>query len=170
MPATYEPISTVTLGTAAASITLNSIPGTYTDLRLVFNIVDTGGLPGSVNLTINGSSSSVYSITRMYGTGSGVNSNRATSASSMRIDSGSTSSSSGKPNFYTLDFLRYAGSQYKTVLVQESADWNGSGYVGRMVGLFQSTSAITSLTVTIASGGGNMAVGTSMTLYGIKGA
>jgi hypothetical protein len=35
MPATYEPIATTTLGTAAAFITFSSIPATYTDLRLV---------------------------------------------------------------------------------------------------------------------------------------
>ena len=35
MPATYEPIATTTLGSAAASITFSSIAGTYTDLRLV---------------------------------------------------------------------------------------------------------------------------------------
>ena len=35
MPATYEPIATTTLGSAATNITFSSIPATYTDLRLV---------------------------------------------------------------------------------------------------------------------------------------
>jgi hypothetical protein len=35
MPATYEPIATTTLGTAAATITFSSIPATYSDLMQI---------------------------------------------------------------------------------------------------------------------------------------
>ena len=34
--ATYEPIATTTLGSAASTITFSSISGSYTDLILVF--------------------------------------------------------------------------------------------------------------------------------------
>ena len=36
MPATYDVISTQTLGTAAATVTFSSIPQTYTDVVWVF--------------------------------------------------------------------------------------------------------------------------------------
>ena len=40
--ATYEPIATQTLASAAASITFSSIAATYTDLRLVLTCTTKG--------------------------------------------------------------------------------------------------------------------------------
>ena len=69
---------------------------------------------------------------------------------------------------YTIDIFSYAGSTYKTMLNSLSNDLNGSGKVISEVGLWRSTAAITSLTLTADST--SMAANTTLTLYGVKSA
>ena len=69
----------------------------------------------------------------------------------------------------TLDIFSYAGSTFKTMFVEETADINGSGGLNRRVGLYRSTSAITSINF-FAQGVANFAIGSTFTLYGIKNA
>jgi hypothetical protein len=68
----------------------------------------------------------------------------------------------------TMDILSYRGSTFKTSLNTATNDKNGSGIVLRNVGLWRSTSAITSITLLDTyGGGGQFDVGTTATLYGI---
>jgi hypothetical protein len=60
----------------------------------------------------------------------------------------------------------YAGSTFKSCLVERNADFNGSGQVARQVGLWRSTSAITSISLFDPFGNG-YGTGTIATLYGI---
>jgi len=161
MPATYEPIATTTLGSAASTITFSSIPSTYTDLRII--IVFTGAylkMP-----TINSNTSSVYSATFLFGSGSSATSIRYSSSSPNSIDF--VAGGSPNPALVQFDFFSYTGSTNKTFLIKEDGDQNGSGYINAMVGLYASYSAITSITLTSQ---GNMGIGTIATLYGIKNA
>jgi hypothetical protein len=64
-----------------------------------------------------------------------------------------------------MDFFSYAGSTNKTVLIEISQDYNGSGVVQRSVALFRDTAAITRLDLTAV--GTTFAIGTTATLYGI---
>jgi hypothetical protein len=151
---TYEPIATTTLGSAA------SISSAYTDLRVVVVGTTTSGT--DVRLRFNSDSGTNYSITALYRNGTTATSNRATSASAIDVNSfiagmGST------PKMYSIDIFSYAGSTYKTALCTASEDNNGSGYVDRRVGLWRSTSAITTITMS----GATYATGTTATLYGI---
>lgn len=168
MPVTYEPIATTTLGTAAATITLSSIPGTYTDLRIVFNGNLSGGT-GILYIRPLASTSAIYSQTYMVGNGSSASSNSTTSKtywSFSEFDSMSTTI----PVFVTTDIFNYANTSInKTALITGSFDKNGTGVVTRSVGLFRSTSAITSIRFANDTGN-NFAVGTTVTLYGIKAA
>ena len=167
MPATYEPIATTTLGSAAATITFSSIPGTYTDLRLVY--VGTNTVGGNyVGITLNGSTSSIYSYTRLLGSGSAASSFRQTSQTEFRFIAQFNGQSTTIPTMGITDIFSYAGSSNKTLLHENSNDQNGAGDVIRYAGLFQSTSAITSVTLTASAG--NHAIGTTATLYGIKAA
>ena len=160
--ATYEPIATQTLASAAASITFSSIAASWTDLRLVFlNISTTGNNICSVRL--NADSATNYSYTSIYGNGTTATSTAATSQT--QIDQVSSGSNVSYPQLWTLDLFSYAGSTYKTSLATSSNDRNGSGYTERTVYLWRSTAAITSLVITSAIN--NMGIGTTATLYGI---
>jgi len=162
MPATYEPIATTTLSSTATSITFNNIPGTYTDLRLVF--IPIGSASMNVDMRFNNDSTTLYSNTVIYGDGSAANSSRAVSQSRIRLTDYVNVSST--PTLHIIDIFSYAGSTNKTCLIEQSMDNNGSGIVARYVGLYRSTSAITRIDL-LNLVSTNFAVGTTATLYGI---
>ena len=160
MTATYEKIATTTLGSDQASTTFSTISGSYTDLVLIASI------KGSINdqsvlIEFNSDTGSNYSQTLIYGTGSATGSQRQTSQTSMRIGSGNSNT-----NFdtYIANVQNYSNSTtYKTVISREAS----SGIVvTATVGLWRSTSAITS--ILIKRGSGNIATGSTFTIYGIK--
>lgn len=164
MAITYEPITTTTLSTATASITFNSIPATYTDLILVFN----GGLDPAANelsLRFNGSSSNIYSYTRLQGNGSSATSARFTNTNYMHIGSPGNSLVIGNSINHIMNYANT--TTYKTLLSR-------SNFTNRelmaTVGLFSSTSAITSLTLANSDSNQFLSSGSSLTLYGIKSA
>lgn len=162
MPATYEPIATTTLGSAAASITFSSIAASWTDLRLVLTATASGG---TKFLKFN-SSSTGYSNTWILGDGSSATSGQSTSYP--RLDLNSQDTGDSTPSLDTVDIFSYAGSTFKTCLMTSSHDENGSGQVMRQVGLWSNTSAITSIELSVA--GNTWSIGTTATLYGIKNA
>ena len=168
MPATYEPIATTTLGSAASSITFSSISSAYTDLRLVVVTPSLGG--DDVGIRINSDSGSNYSSTYLGGQGSVASSGRETSVTFIRLNA-PIGPSYGQVALSTVDLFSYAGSTNKTVLATGSGDNNGSGLVSRTVGLWRNTSAITSITIAdvylTAWQNANLPAGTTATLYGI---
>jgi hypothetical protein len=161
MPITYENIATTTLSSASSTITFSSIPSTFTDLRLV--VTFTGAwlkMP-----TINSDTGANYSATYLFGSGSSVTSVRSPNSSPSSIDL--LAGGAPNPALVEFDFLGYQGSTNKTFLIRESGDQNGSGYLSTEVATYASNSAITSITITSQ---GNMGIGTTATLYGIKNA
>jgi hypothetical protein len=160
MPATYEPIATTTLGSAASTISFNSIGSGYTDLRLIV----VGNISGTVDVhfRINGDSSSLYSETVLYGDGSSAQSFRLTGATQWELR---PTWSATQPLFFDINLFNYRGSTNKTALIAYANDRNGTGEVNRQVNLYRSTSAITSLS--IFPNGANWSTGTTATLYGI---
>lgn len=161
MPATYEKIATTTLSSAASSVDFNSIGSGYTDLRLVLVTQNTSG--GNLTMRFNSDTSSSYSVTTLFGTGSSALSERTTSATSLRV--GAAAASSTTWHLFEIDIFSYAGSTNKTELTTANLDNNGSGSVRKTVGLWRNTSAITSISLTYDSG--NHSIGTTATLYGI---
>ena len=162
MTVTYDSIATTTLGSAAASITFSSIPGTFTDLRLVCVFTTADILP---SFRFNSDTGSNYSTTQLYGNGTSAVSGRNTSATSLYNDTGTSSAT--VPGLIELDVFSYAGSTNKSSLIAVSTDKNGSGSTLRSVGLWRNTSAITSIIVRDFFGA-NLGAGTTATLYGIK--
>ena len=168
MPSTYEPIATTTLGTATASVTFSSIASTYTDLRVVF--VGTTTADGeTLYYRFNSDSGSNYSITQLYGTGSSAASRRLTGATQLSTTF-AYSLSDTTPQMITFDVFSYANSTtHKTTLGNHAGDNNGVGGVDLTVGLWRSTSAITSIYM-FAAGGTTFKSGSTFVLYGIKNA
>jgi len=161
--ATYTPIATQTLGSAAASITFSSIPSTYTDLRLV--LTSTTSAADTWILQFNGDTANNYSATVLDGNGTTAASSNNTSQASIRLFFAGTTSTT-VPETLSVDVFSYAGSTNKTLLATSSTDQNGSGTVELCAGLWRSTAAITQVTLKLL-GGNNFATGSIATIWGI---
>lgn len=167
--ATYEPIATTTIsGSAVTSVTFSSL-GSYTDIVAIIGNLTTSTASASLFLRFNSDTGTNYSHTRIEGEGSAASSNRATSQARMQIAFPYQGTSTSIPSFCRAHIFNYGGSTNKTVLAEGSSDQNGVGDVGRYVGLWRSTAAITSITFDLGGGNGIKA-GSMFTLYGIKAA
>lgn len=174
MAATYDVISKQTLTSTAATVTLSSIPATYTDLVLVTQsrASTTGTYDTDIGIYFNGDTSSVYSRTGVYGNGSSAYSFRATAEGAVfaaihPLSSG-TADVWGIANWNIMNYSQT--STYKTFFVRSSCNGASSDDVRALVGLWRGTPvAITSLSLILASGG-SFAIGSTFTLYGIKAA
>lgn len=166
MPATYEPIASTTLGAAANNITFNSIPSTYTDLKVV--LVGTTASASNPGLQFNSDTTSNYSGIFISGLGSSNNSTSTISLSYIYLQSQQAMSNTISSGI-NIDIFSYTGSTNKTCLISTFTDLNGSGAVEVGIGLWRNTSAITSIRL-FPIGGANFNSGTIATLYGIKAA
>jgi hypothetical protein len=164
MPAgnTYESIATQTLGSAAASVSFTSIPGTYTDLVLVGSPKYTSS-GDYLKVTYNSDTGSNYSITYVLGNGSSASSGRESSTTSMNVMYMTQTTNFG---VLKIDVQNYSNATtYKTALFHSD---DASTQTQRVVGLWRSTSAITSITLTCGSN--TMTTGSTFSLYGIASA
>lgn len=162
MPAgpTYEPITTTTVSSAVSSVTFTNVSQSYTDLVIVFN----GTLSSADNNSIefnNENQNQLYSVTRLYGNGSTVGSNRSSAQNSMQIGEMAT-----VPSTDIIQIFNYSGTTSSKVVI--SSGRNTSGFLKNTIGLFRSNSAIT--TIKIMTSGANYQVGSTFTIYGIKAA
>jgi hypothetical protein len=162
MPSTYEKIDTTTLGTAVASVTLSTIPATYTDLVLVIN----GGFSAldQLNLQFNSDTTSNYSFTFLRGDGSSATSSRGSSQTEIAIGNLTT----GIDSVNITQIQNYANTTtFKTILNRSNY---AAGRAQATVGLWRkSPEAITAIKV-FKNGAGTFNVGSTFTLYGIKAA
>jgi hypothetical protein len=169
MASTYEKIATTTLGSAAASVTFSSISGSYTDLVLVINNFFASSSTPYISLQFNSDTTSNYSSTLLEGTGSSASSNRFTADSLMYFGYNTASSTTPSNGMAVMNIMNYSNATtYKTVLGRVGI-LNGSfPGTSTTVGLWRSTSAITS--VLVKQNVGNLNSGCVFTLYGIKAA
>jgi hypothetical protein len=161
MPAgkTYTPIASTTMTTASPSITFSNISGSYTDLRLICTLQNINA--NSPYLRFNGDTSSNYSQTYLEGNGSTAVSARGANQTFGYIN---LNSDPGNNGFIIVDIMNYANTTtFKTYLANAS---NAGNAVDVVVGTWRSTSAISTILIA-SSNGGNYAVGSKATLYGI---
>ena len=167
MALTYEPIASITLGSAVSSVSFSSISGSYTDLVLVCSQTAATATMDT-RVTYNSDTAANYSATRLMGDGTSATSNRSTNRSWIDLNYvGGLATTS--PTTSILQIMNYSNTTtYKTSLLR--ANELGSTYQGTeaIVGMWRSTSAITRLDLTTS--GGNWAIGSTFTLYGIKAA
>jgi len=167
-----DPISGITLSSAQSSVTFSSIPQTYTHLQIRGIGGVTGGTTGTYDMAIffNGTTSNNgnFSQHRLYGNGSSVSSDYYSGYIVSGRFSFNTDANSGIFGSTVIDILDYANvNKYKTVRTLTGVDSNGAGIVGLTSGLWQSTSAITSITLNDGFGGANWHQYSSFALYGI---
>ena len=161
---TYVALKTSTVtGSAVSSVTIDNIPGGYTDLVLVAQPLKTLSGGGTMRVQFNGDTSSVYSGTVMYQENNTTWSDRAANANYARIGFWNGNSAG---NTVVAHFQNYANTNvHKTFLLRTG---NASAIVGAGVQLWRSTAAITSMY--IYNDGGNFDVGSTFTVYGIANA
>ncbi len=172
--ATYEPLSSTTLSSTQSSIDFTSISSSYTDLVISLYCQNAAATSGTRTglLKINSDSGTNYSYLYFMGDGTTVSTTR-TSTYSGGIFYGDVPRNGTGANifgFARISFFNYAGSTQKSVIAECSVDMAGlggagGGYVQRTIGLWRSTSAITS--ISLLAGGEGFASGTRATLYGI---
>lgn len=167
--ATYDLISEQVLGSSSATVTFNSIAGTYKDLCLEFignaTVNDTG-----VYFRLNNDSATNYSWTELWGangTSTGI-SGRGTTVAQGHLggQSRGLNADTNYPSAITASFQSYANtSVYKTVLSRSNMVASNYFEVGTTVSLWRSTSAVTRIDVIALANA--FATGTTCRLWGI---
>jgi hypothetical protein len=173
--ANMELITSVTVGSGgAASVTLpatGTIPQTYTDLKLVMSVRDSGsGTEQNMKVSFNGVGGTSYSSKLLYGSGSGAASYSSSSAAFLEHQyanaSGSTANTFSNNEIY---IPNYTSSNYKSVSVDTVVETNATASsMGLSAGLFSNTGAITTINLAPFSGSNTFLEGSTFYLYGIS--
>lgn len=160
----YVALQTYTVDSGGAtSITFSSIPQNYTHLQIrAFSIASTGGTSAQIEFNGVTQPNSAYYTHYVRGSGSAAQAGATASQSNFPdFQGGSTS-----PGAAILDILDYSSTtKYKTSRQISGYDANGSGYIALTSNLWQSTAAITSITIRYTT----ISQYTSFALYGIAG-
>lgn len=162
----FESIATVNVGAGGPyTITFSSIPSTYKHLQV--RAIAKFSSADNMIIRMNSDTGNNYAYHYLFGSGSAASSSGGSSANSIiaTYDPSATSTYAG----IVLDILDYANtSKYKTTRMLTGIDTNGGGNVALYSGLWQSTSAISTLTFTTYNAN-NMSQYSSFALYGVKG-
>lgn len=172
MANTYTLISSYTASGSPTSFSFNSIPSTYTDLKLVMSLRGSrAAFYSNISVLVNGSSSAIYNYKWLYdSSGSVTNFSYAGDTELGQYVNGANSSGNlfGSLEMY---FANYNSANYKALTVDNIVmDANSSRFMVMESESAQTTSAITSLTIN--GSGNNYTFATSSTayLYGVSNA
>ena len=160
----FDLLETTTLTSSASSVTFSGL-GAYSGYKsLQIRTVISADFSGSIWLRANSDTGSNYAWHRLQGNGSSAASQSATTQSKMEIHYVyGLGWSAGV--YDLLDFS--STSKYKTFRgLGGVAD--ATSVIRLMSGLWQNTSAVTSLTISPPDGGYNLLTGSRFSLYGVK--
>lgn len=161
-------ISTTTVSTPVASITLSSLPQTYTDLLIVVSPrSDSASTALNLLMQFNGDTGANYAYKYLRGSGATVGVGGGTGQTSILANSvvpGSTATANTFGNI-TYTIPNYAGSLSKMVLNNGVSENNAAtSYQTLNGGAWTSTAAITSIAFTTT---GNFVANTVVSVYGV---
>lgn len=170
MPLTYQFIAGNTLSTSSTSVTFSSIPQTYTDLVLRVSNALNGGGPANYWVRYSGNTSAVYSA---FGFRAFQNPPDTISSPNQTELFAGWMPGTGYPNARSNNEIYipdYTAARRKQAWINNQCSQNtataGEWYVAGIATDFNTSSAITSLTIGVSNPG--FASGSSFYLYGIK--
>lgn len=166
---TYVALDKITVGSNTPSVSFTSIPSTYTDLVLVVNAGMATADVSSLHIRVgNGSvdTGSNYSSTDLMGDGTSATSGRTSNETFIRILGRGTTLPNTITNNSIVSIMNYANtSTYKTLLVRGNVP---SKKLQATAGLWRSTAAINTITISDYESSTNILAGSTFSLYGIK--
>jgi len=166
---TYNLIASQVVGSGgASSITFSSIPGTYTDLKVVYSTrTSDSATDKGMFVQFNGDTTSSYTYKFLRGNGSAAGSGGTTTTLLYFGNfpgGGSTASTFGNGEFY---IPNYTSGNYKSVSADSVSENNATAAWDTLVaGLWSKTNAITS--ILLYPEGGNFVQYSTFYLYGIN--
>ncbi len=171
----FESIATVTVGSGgAADVEFTSIPGTYTHLQIrwIARSARSGFADDNMAMQLNGNTGNNYAWHQLNGNGTAASAAADSSIANLRCGR-MTGATAGASTFGVgvIDILDYTNTnKYRTVRTLSGEDNNGDGLITLFSGLYQSTTAITSIKLFSQTGANNFAQYSHFALYGIKSA
>ena len=167
MPSSKFLIASNTLGSSAASVTFSNIPATYEDLIL---LLSTRALDLTIiEMKLNGATST-YSNTLLLGNGTNASSTKNTGQSYLRV--GYINSDSNNANTFSTGEIyipKYRSTTDKPISSIGYTEANGTtAYIANYANLWQTSSAVTSITLEMAGSSSSFVSGSSFWLYGLK--
>ena len=166
-----QPIYTQTVGSGgAASITFNSIPQDFTDLRLIASS-RMGSASGNYGVRFNADATNSYSWTYLTGNGTSSSSGRLGSASLTELVVGQingTDTTADVFSYSSISIPNYTLSNFKQVSADGIRENNATTGIQILdASMWLKTAAITSLTIRPYAGNGTFVQHSTFTLYGI---
>jgi hypothetical protein len=167
---TYSQIATQTLGSNTTTVTFSSISGTYTDLVLVINIRSTAASNEDYSLLrFNSDTGNNYSYTYLNGSGTAATSGRSSNVSYISdVTFAAANITSGIFTPGIINIQNYSNTTTNKTTVSRGSSTTTTGQVSATAGLWRSTSAITSISLSCFQSGAQFASGSTFSLYGIK--
>ena len=162
---TFEPLITRVLTSRTTTVTLNSIPHTYSDLVLVMQPGNAASTGNAVRSRLNNDTGNYYSS--LFVVGASTSGTTARTGISNQFDMGwQMGLSTTSPNTTTeIHYIDYRGSHAKSIV------WRAGGTsqsVEMGTGVWRDNTAINTISFTIGGSGGiDFEVGSVFALYGI---
>jgi hypothetical protein len=170
MPGTYEHIAAYTVtGSATASITLSSIPATYTDLEIITQFRCSSTYAGdSASIVLNNDTGNNYYWTQVKGPAAGTpySNQSGSSGRAAGLAVNDMPSASGRFSADTTYINDYSStSGYKCFMTKFYGD-----NLGMFSNIWFGTAAINSIKFVPDTAGDTFQVGSTVNIYGIKAA